>query len=105
MLENGLPIALVNPAAPDPKYVIIHEVMHHQMDYLGCPSLLVSFYGELPADSWLRTLQGVHQRHLGAALGAHPALSFQRDVMRIPMRFFAAETGLPVIVFVRGDDV
>ncbi|EKX49906.1 hypothetical protein GUITHDRAFT_104303 [Guillardia theta CCMP2712] len=56
MLENGVPIALVNPAAPDPKYVIIHEIMHHHMDNLGCPSLLVSVVEEPPESSWLRAV-------------------------------------------------
>ena len=39
--------------APDRRYVILHETMHHQLDELGCPSLCCSLAGKEPAGSWL----------------------------------------------------
>ncbi|EKX38969.1 hypothetical protein GUITHDRAFT_114849 [Guillardia theta CCMP2712] len=34
-----VPLCLVNPSTPDKRYVILHELMHHQLDDLGCPCL------------------------------------------------------------------
>mmetsp|Transcript_1146 Transcript_1146/g.2485 ORF Transcript_1146/g.2485 Transcript_1146/m.2485 type:complete len:382 (-) Transcript_1146:454-1599(-) len=57
-VQEGVPLAIVNPNAPDKRYVILHELMHHQLDELGCPSLCCTLQGrEPPADSWLRRTQ------------------------------------------------
>jgi len=57
-VQKGVPLAIVNPNAPDKRYVILHELMHHQLDELGCPSLCCTLQGrEPPADSWLRRTQ------------------------------------------------
>lgn len=50
----GVPLAVVNPRAPDRRYVILHELMHHQLDELGCPSLCCTVKGVEPQNSWLR---------------------------------------------------
>jgi len=50
----GVPLAVVNPQAPDRRYVILHELMHHQLDELGCPSLCCTVKGMEPTHSWLR---------------------------------------------------
>jgi len=50
----GVPLAVVNPQAPDRRYVILHELMHHQLDELGCPSLCCTVKGMEPQGSWLR---------------------------------------------------
>jgi hypothetical protein len=52
-VEGGVPLALINPAAADHRYVILHELMHHQLDELGCPSLWVTVRGSIPEGSWL----------------------------------------------------
>ena len=57
-VTNGVPLAIINPRAPDKRYVILHELMHHQLDELGCPSLCCTLQAkEIPADSWLRRTQ------------------------------------------------
>lgn len=53
-VTNGVPLAVVNPRAPDRRYVILHELMHHQLDELGCPSLCCTIKGPEPSASWLR---------------------------------------------------
>ena len=56
VVENGVPLALVNPRAADPRYVILHECMHHVLDELGCPSLWVTVrpsFSSVPKPSWL----------------------------------------------------
>lgn len=50
----GVPLAVVNPRAPDRRYVILHELMHHQLDEFGCPSLCCTVKGVEPPASWLR---------------------------------------------------
>eukprot|EP00286_Rhodomonas_abbreviata_P021937 CAMPEP_0181306844 /NCGR_PEP_ID=MMETSP1101-20121128/10535_1 /TAXON_ID=46948 /ORGANISM="Rhodomonas abbreviata, Strain Caron Lab Isolate" /LENGTH=317 /DNA_ID=CAMNT_0023412965 /DNA_START=227 /DNA_END=1177 /DNA_ORIENTATION=+ len=56
-VTDGVPLAIVNPKAPDRRYVILHELMHHQLDELGCPSLCCTLHGKTPADSWLKHTQ------------------------------------------------
>ena len=57
-VSNGVPLAIINPGAPDKRYVILHELMHHQLDELGCPSLCCTLQAkEIPLDSWLRRTQ------------------------------------------------
>jgi len=57
-VTNGVPLAIINPGAPDKRYVILHELMHHQLDELGCPSLCCTLQAkEIPIDSWLRRTQ------------------------------------------------
>ena len=57
-VTNGVPLAIINPRAPDKRYVILHELMHHQLDELGCPSLCCTLQAkEIPAESWLRRTQ------------------------------------------------
>lgn len=56
-VTDGVPLAIVNPKAPDRRYVILHELMHHQLDELGCPSLCCTLQGKAPQDSWLRHTQ------------------------------------------------
>jgi len=54
---NGVPVAIINPllSALDKRYVILHELMHHQLDELGCPSLCCTLQAkEIPVHSWLR---------------------------------------------------
>jgi hypothetical protein len=54
---NGVPVAIINPllSALDKRYVILHELMHHQLDELGCPSLCCQWKTDLiPEGSWLR---------------------------------------------------
>jgi hypothetical protein len=53
-VTNGIPLAVVNSRAPDHRYVILHELMHHQLDELGCPSLCCTLKGTEPPTSWLR---------------------------------------------------
>jgi len=53
VVEEGVPLAYVNPRAADHRYVILHELMHHQLDELGCPSLWVTVRGTIPEASWL----------------------------------------------------
>ena len=53
VVEGGVPLAYVNPRAADHRYVILHELMHHQLDELGCPSLWVTVRGSIPDASWL----------------------------------------------------
>eukprot|EP00960_Hanusia_phi_P043536 756106-Hanusia_phi.AAC.3 len=60
-----VPLCVVNPNTPDKRYVILHELMHHQLDELGCPCLScpvlhtthdgVKMLGDvkLPYDCWL----------------------------------------------------
>ena len=56
---NGVPVAIINPLLSvldnfTRRYVILHELMHHQLDELGCPSLCCTVQAkEIPADSWL----------------------------------------------------
>eukprot|EP00282_Hemiselmis_andersenii_P012442 CAMPEP_0114165108 /NCGR_PEP_ID=MMETSP0043_2-20121206/31058_1 /TAXON_ID=464988 /ORGANISM="Hemiselmis andersenii, Strain CCMP644" /LENGTH=197 /DNA_ID=CAMNT_0001261879 /DNA_START=1 /DNA_END=590 /DNA_ORIENTATION=- len=38
---TGCAVCVVNPLAPDRDYVVLHELMHHQLDALGCPALVV----------------------------------------------------------------
>ena len=52
-VEDGVPIAKVNPRAADHRYVILHELMHHKLDEMGCPSLWVTVRGSTPEESWL----------------------------------------------------
>ena len=33
---------------------MLHELMHHQLDELGCPSLCCTLQGKEPRDSWIR---------------------------------------------------
>ena len=57
-VTNGVPLAIINTRAPDKRYVILHELMHHQLDELGCPSLCCTLQAkEIPVDSWLRRTQ------------------------------------------------
>ena len=57
-VTNGVPLAIINPRAPDKRYVILHELMHHQLDELGCPSLCCTLQAkEIPEGSWLRRTQ------------------------------------------------
>ena len=57
-VTNGVPLAIINPHAPDKRYVILHELMHHQLDELGCPSLCCTLQAkEIPERSWLRRTQ------------------------------------------------
>jgi len=57
-VTNGVPLAIINPRAPDKRYVILHELMHHQLDELGCPSLCCTLQAkEIPTESWLRRTQ------------------------------------------------
>ena len=57
---NGVPVTIINPLLSvldnfTRRYVILHELMHHQLDELGCPSLCCTLQAkEIPADSWLR---------------------------------------------------
>lgn len=53
-VTDGVPLAVVNPKAPDRRYVILHELMHHQLDECGCPSLCCTVQGLEPRNSWLR---------------------------------------------------
>jgi hypothetical protein len=54
-VSNGVPLAIINPRAPDKRYVILHELMHHQLDELGCPSLCCTLQArQIPESSWLR---------------------------------------------------
>lgn len=39
--HTNLPLCLVNPSTPDMRYVILHELMHHQLNELGCPALVI----------------------------------------------------------------
>ena len=52
-VAEGVPLAIVNERAPDRRYVILHEAMHHQLDEIGCPSLCCSLAGKEPPGSWL----------------------------------------------------
>mmetsp|Transcript_25350 Transcript_25350/g.60191 ORF Transcript_25350/g.60191 Transcript_25350/m.60191 type:complete len:409 (-) Transcript_25350:231-1457(-) len=37
--HTRVPLCVVNPSTPDRRYVILHEMMHHQLDHLGSPCL------------------------------------------------------------------
>ena len=63
--HTKIPLCIVNPNTPDVRYVILHELMHHQLNELGCPALVcpqLHWEGEhlrlgsatVPEDSWLR---------------------------------------------------
>mmetsp|Transcript_40053 Transcript_40053/g.62518 ORF Transcript_40053/g.62518 Transcript_40053/m.62518 type:complete len:244 (+) Transcript_40053:44-775(+) len=52
-VEEEVPLAIINPQVPDMRYVIMHEVMHHRLDRLGCPSLSCSIRGSVPSNSWM----------------------------------------------------
>ena len=57
-VTDGVPLAIINPRAPDKRYVMLHELMHHQLDELGCPSLCCTLQAkEIPEESWLRRTQ------------------------------------------------
>ncbi|KAJ1485659.1 hypothetical protein T484DRAFT_1892147, partial [Baffinella frigidus] len=56
-VEDGVPLAIINTKAPDKRYVILHELMHHQLDELGCPSLCCTLQAKEPPDSWLAKTQ------------------------------------------------
>jgi hypothetical protein len=43
-----LALCRVNPATPDRTYTVLHEFMHHQLDWLGCPALACPQVGRAP---------------------------------------------------------
>lgn len=55
--ENGVPLAIINPQAPDPRYVILHELMHHQLDDMGCPALVCQLSHPVPLSSWMSLIR------------------------------------------------
>eukprot|EP00286_Rhodomonas_abbreviata_P000430 CAMPEP_0181290732 /NCGR_PEP_ID=MMETSP1101-20121128/1572_1 /TAXON_ID=46948 /ORGANISM="Rhodomonas abbreviata, Strain Caron Lab Isolate" /LENGTH=429 /DNA_ID=CAMNT_0023395039 /DNA_START=74 /DNA_END=1361 /DNA_ORIENTATION=- len=38
--HTRVPLCIINPTTPDKRYVILHEMMHHQLDFLGTPCLV-----------------------------------------------------------------
>ena len=66
--HTNLPLCLVNPGTPDVRYVILHELMHHQLNEVGCPALVIPNL----------SLGGNGSRHLGNA--AVPSDSFLQQI-------------------------
>ena len=74
--HTGIPLCRVNPATPDVRYVILHELMHHQLNQLGCPALVCPQLSRqqgtlmlggavVPGDSWLHCIDvdvGTHSQ-------------------------------------------
>jgi hypothetical protein len=38
--HTSIPLCRINPKTPDVRYVILHELMHHQLNELGCPAII-----------------------------------------------------------------
>jgi len=66
-VHTGIPVCRVNPATPDVRYVILHELMHHQLNEIGCPALVCPQLGRrqealtlgsavVPDGSWLHSI-------------------------------------------------
>jgi hypothetical protein len=48
-----MPLCVVNPSTPDVRYVILHELMHHQLNEIGCPALVIPQLRQCDGKRWL----------------------------------------------------